>query len=247
MQTVNERPPATKALPHIAGPHSNKIIVGEWTVDTPERQHATVNTFVEIWRETAWPEGLLLASLLLSTDGKSVVNYAQWKSDEAYDAFVQTTRQSIAERVNRAVPNIRRQPPVDYRLYRSGVRDGAPVPGCVVLVSVEFDGPDQARQRRWIDAVFEAIEGDPDLPPGGISAHFHVSIDGTRVLNYAEWTDEKAHQDAIDRSGNGTIRSGGKWRDIQTFPGLRSSVVRRYSPGLTVLSPQAGGQDAAGA
>lgn len=31
--------------------------------------------------------------------------------------------------------------------------------------------------------------------PGSIAAHFHISTDGTRLFNYAEWTDAQAHID----------------------------------------------------
>jgi len=55
-----------------------------------------------------------------------------------------------------------------------------------------------------------------------------VSLDGTRVLNYAEWVDEASHHAALERSGIGAIGSGPKWRAVQTFPGLKGSRVVRY-------------------
>jgi hypothetical protein len=97
-----------------------------------------------------------------------------------------------------------------------------------VVVSVTFDGPDEARLRAWVDAVFDALAAEEDLHPGGISGHFHVSTDGTRVLNYAEWTSEEAHREALERSSRGAVGSGPRWREVQTFPGLTSSTVRRY-------------------
>ncbi len=49
------------------------------------------------------------------------------------------------------------------------------------------DRPDPARQRDWTDAVFEALGNDIRTSEGGIAGHVHVSTDGTRVLNDAEW------------------------------------------------------------
>jgi deazaflavin-dependent oxidoreductase (nitroreductase family) len=118
----------------------------------------------------------------------------------------------------------------EYRLYRSAVRENPPPTGCVVVVSVEFDGPDEQRQREWVDTVFEALESETDPPAGGISARFHLSTDGTRVLNFAEWTDEQAHRDALARSGQGTVGVSPGWRRVLEFPGVKASGFRRYLP-----------------
>jgi hypothetical protein len=219
-------------LPEIARPDVGTILVSEWKVGTDERQQALVEAFIAAFAapggSVPWPQGLLSVNLFLSTDGEIVLNYAQWTGEDAYHEFARTDRRELAERVDRAVPGIERSGPVDYRLYRSGVRHDAPVPGCVVIVSIEFDGADEQRQRRWVDTVFEALEAETELHPGGISGHFHISADGTRVLNYAEWTSEETHRDAIERSGQGSIGSGLKWRQVQNFPGLKSSGYKRY-------------------
>jgi Antibiotic biosynthesis monooxygenase len=104
----------------------------------------------------------------------------------------------------------------------------APNPGCLVLVEVEFAGADEARQRRWVDAVLDALDSETDPPTGGIAGHFHLSIDGTRAINYAEWVDEQAHRQAIEASGEGTVNRGPKWRLLRDFPGIKSSQVTRF-------------------
>ena len=111
------------------------------------------------------------------------------------------------------------------------------------MVSVEFDGPDEGRLRRWIDTVFEAIAAESSPPAGGLGAHFHVSLDGTRALNYAEWVDEASHIAALARSGIGAVGSGPKWRDVQTFPGLKGSRVTRYRVAGSLAPPVTPGQD----
>jgi hypothetical protein len=219
-------------LPEITRPDAGAILVSEWKVGTQERQHALVEAFVAAFAAPGegvpWPHGLLSVNLFLSTDGETVLNYAQWTGEDAYHEFARTHRRELAAQIDRAVPGIERSGPVNYRLYRSGVRRDAPVPGCVVIVSVEFDGPDEQRQKRWVDTVFEALEAETELHPGGISGHFHVSVDGARVLNYAEWTDENAHREAIERSGQESIGSGPKWREVRSFPGIKSSGYKRY-------------------
>ena len=148
------------------------------------------------------------------------MTYAQWTSEEAYSEFLRSTGPP---------PDIYRPEPVKYRLYRGGTREGPRrVPGCIVIVSVEFAGPDEQRQRRWVDTVFEALDAEPVLHPGGIAGYFHLSTDGTRVLNYAEWTSEEAHREALEDSGQGAIGPGPKWRLVKNFPGVISNGFKRY-------------------
>ncbi|MFF4596916.1 antibiotic biosynthesis monooxygenase [Amycolatopsis sp. NPDC001319] len=115
----------------------------------------------------------------------------------------------------------------EFHLYRSARRPDAPPAGCVVLVSVAFDSPDEARLKAWVDTIFEAL-ADSRPHPGGISAHFHLSADGTRVANYAEWVSEAAHLDALGETG--FVGSSPKFQVAQAFPGLVGSTVRRYRP-----------------
>ena len=215
-------------MPDITDTDCHIVLVSEWTVGTPERQRATADALVAVGERAPGPPGLLSNNFFASTDGETVLNYAQWTSREAYDEFVLIHRQLRVAQIDRAVPGIKRHGPVYYHLYRSLVREDPPTPGCVVIVSNEFEGPDAQRQRRWVDTVFEALEAEAELHPGGISGHFHTSMDGTRVLNYAEWTDEQAHCEALEMSGQGTIGRGPKWLDVKNFPGVLSNGFKRY-------------------
>lgn len=148
------------------------------------------------------PEGLLDVQRLEALDGGDVVTLSQWSGPAEVDGAVA------------------------YRRYRSaglGSTGDRPV-GCVVLVSAEFDRPGVAEE--WVDLVFEALASG-ESHPGGIGACFHVSTDGTRVLNYAEWTSAQAHQDALER-GNGSVGLGEAWRRVQSFTHLTGGEVRRH-------------------
>ncbi|MGH9673425.1 MAG: antibiotic biosynthesis monooxygenase [Bryobacteraceae bacterium] len=228
---------STGNLPDITRRDAGAIVVSEWVVGTRERQRAFVETFAASWEGDPRPDGLLSANLFASTDGRTVLLYGQWTSEEAYDEFARTQPKSRAIQINAAVPGIERRPAVNYRLYRSTApTGGGQVTGCVVIVNVEFDGPDE-HQQQWVDAVFEALEAEAALPPGGIAGHFHLSADGTRVLNYAEWTDEKAHIEALERNG-GSIGPGSKWQRVRTFPGMRSNGFKRYQLRWSFVPPQ---------
>ncbi|MGN9788026.1 nitroreductase family deazaflavin-dependent oxidoreductase [Nonomuraea sp. ZG12] len=186
--------------PQIARPDAGTVLVTE-------------SSSAAAWEGTPWPTGLLSVTEFAATDGGAVLTYTQWASGAADRAFV---------------AGLTGAEPVEYELYRSGEREDRPTPGCLVAVRVEFDGPDRERQRQWIDTVFQALASEAEPHPGGISGHFHVSADGTRVLNYAEWTDERAHRDAIASSGQGAVGGSADWRRVQRFPGVKNSQVRRY-------------------
>ncbi|OXM51944.1 antibiotic biosynthesis monooxygenase [Amycolatopsis alba] len=121
-----------------------------------------------------------------------------------------------------------------FRLYRGQRGEGTP--GCLVIVSVEFEGPDERRQRDWIDLVFEALDSEPARPEGGISGYFHVSTDGTRVLNYAEWTSAEAHLAALAAPGANGIGTTDAWKKVQAYPGMSGGSVKRYRPVFSAVA-----------
>ncbi|MEJ2852189.1 MULTISPECIES: antibiotic biosynthesis monooxygenase [unclassified Saccharothrix] len=144
------------------------------------------------------PAGLVAAHRLAGEDGDEVT-VAQFAGAAAREGFTA------------------------YRRYRSLSRSDR-APGCVVLVRVELE-PGTGAQ--WVDLVVAALAESADLPPGGISGHFHVSDDGSQVLNYAEWESASAHREAVERGG-GSVAVGTAWQRVHAFHGLKSSTVQRY-------------------
>ncbi|MEU9703402.1 antibiotic biosynthesis monooxygenase [Streptomyces sp. NPDC047981] len=224
------------ARPDLARPGVGLVLVSTWRVGTPERQRAAVDAIAKAWQSRDWPDlGLLSYSVYLGADGETLLHYSQWTDAEAYQEFVRTFRDDRNAEIDAAVPGIERV--VLHRFappYRSLPAQDARIPGCVVVVDVEFDAPDAARQRDWVDGVFEAMETDPAPVPGGISGHFHLSTDGTRVLNYAEWESEQAHIDALARPGDGVGSATPQWAKVQSYPGVVGGGVRRYAPALSL-------------
>ncbi|MET9435350.1 antibiotic biosynthesis monooxygenase [Streptomyces sp. NPDC006551] len=213
------------------------VAVSTWRVGTPERQRATVDAIARAWRSREWPHaGLLSYSVCTGTDGDTLLHHSQWTSEEAYQEFFRTFRDERNAEIDAAVPGIQRVALHRYAPpYRSAVlseESAAAVPGSVVTVEVEFDGPDTARQRAWVDAVFTAMADDVGTRParGGIAAHFHLSTDGSRVLNHAEWESEQAHVEWQAEYAPLTDA----WAAVHHFPGLSGSRVRRYTPALSL-------------
>jgi Antibiotic biosynthesis monooxygenase len=190
-------------LPDIDRPDVEVAVVHQHAVETSGQRQLAAATLAA-WDSGPWPEGLVSRTCYVSVDGQRVLTYEQWRAGDA----AQVPPDAIA-----------------FRLYRSGVRDDAPVPGCIVIVEVQTDGPETAR--KWVDAVFDALAAETTLHPGGISGHFHISLDGTRVLNYAEWLDEASHVEALGQAGS--IGRGPAWRRVQSMPGVENRGFRRYS------------------
>lgn len=229
----------TDAHPRFDRPDVLAPFFSTWRTGTPERQRQAVDAIARTWERRPWPaEDLRGYHVYTGHDGSTLLHHSQWANEQAYEAFVKTHRQERVDEIDTAVPGIERLALNRYRRYRSATRDdraAAVVPGCVVIVDVEFEGPDPDRQRAWVDAVFEALESEPDPRPGGISAHFHLGTDGTRVLNYAEWESAEAHLDALAAPGDGVGSATPQWERVQNWPGLKSSTVSRYDHALGLV------------
>jgi hypothetical protein len=99
-----------------------------------------------------------------------------------------------------------------------------------VVATFDVDGP--GRQRSIINAIADAlVDSLQDRHPGMLSANFHSSVDGSRVLNYAEWTSEAEHVAFLEGATRVTTL-----RISTTTPGVRPIGFTRYLPTWTVLA-----------
>ncbi|MFF2777976.1 antibiotic biosynthesis monooxygenase [Streptomyces sp. NPDC058052] len=223
------------ARPDLHRPGVGAVLVSTWRVGTPERQRAAVEAIRKAWESRDWPDlGLLGYSVLAGTDGETLLHYSQWTDQRAYDDFVRTYRDDRNAEIDAAVPGIER---VELRRYgpihRSTVHAGTgagELPGIVVVVEADFDGA--GHQEEWVESVFAALGEDAVTRPasGGISGRFHLSVDGVRVLNYAEWESERAHERWLADDAP----PSGAWARVHHHPALVGSRVRRYAPALSL-------------
>ena len=234
---MSSEPPTSDTLPRIDRPDAGLAVVMQWSTRDAGQQRTVMEIAVAASERTAWADALLSLSWFTGTDGRQILAYAQWTTETDYSEFGQAHNAAFGREIDE-LPGVAGTGPVNYRLYRSGVRDTV-TPGCIVAVTVEFDGPDHCRQKEWVDAVFDALASEAAPPSGGIGAHFHLSTDGTRVLNYALWTSEQAHRDAIERSGQGAVGLSPAWRRVQAFPGMKSGGAVRYRLQRSLSRPAA--------
>lgn len=63
-----------------------------------------------------------------------------------------------------------------------------------VITLVNVFTVDPANQQRLVDVLIEATEQVMRHIPGYVSANIHKSLDGTQVVNYAQWQSREAFE-----------------------------------------------------
>jgi hypothetical protein len=185
--------------PDIVRADSHMVLISKWRVDDPANQEATGDSAIGLWDHLEWPKGLLSHNVYLGTDGSSVLQYSQWTGEEAIDSFTEKHLQDRAQKAIDEVPGLERVEARKYRHYKSMYSDPSEwnrKPGCFIIVSFEADGPEW--QQRFVDTLIGKIENrENPHHPGSIASHFHHSMDGKRVVNYAEFVDEASHKEVV--------------------------------------------------
>lgn len=194
-------------------------IIESVAVPDRARQRRTADSLLAADRP--WNAGLLADSVLLATDGLGVLRYSQWRDEDAYAEAQSRFPAAIAPTTSGAARSVR------HRLYRSAVPDDLPAPGVVVVITFDTDGADVGR--RFVDALLDrhpVVRGA--APPEGMGSNdFHLAVDGTQVLNWAEFVDERAHQRVVDTA---LQPDDDVPRLIAETRGLTPRGFRRYLP-----------------
>jgi C-6 monooxygenase len=80
-----------------------------------------------------------------------------------------------------------------------------PDAGFVALVTIRLTRP-EARDE-LLDLLVREVEDWVRHRPGFLSANYHVSKDGSRLVNYAQWASEDAYRGSFrDNPGSGSLR-----------------------------------------
>ncbi|MFD7898764.1 antibiotic biosynthesis monooxygenase family protein [Streptomyces sp. NPDC059743] len=200
----------TRDMPDVRRGDAAGVFVSHWYVRDGAAGTAALQEVVARWSRSPRPPGALSLSTFVSTDDTTVLTYTQCDGPDAYRRYLETlTGVGVAA--------------VEYRVCRCVLLDTTSrVPGCVVVAMFDVDGPEC--QERIIGSIAQAVEETPvERHPGLLSANFHASEDGTRVLNYAEWTTEEAHLAFLAGATHVTTR-----RVTDDTPGVRPVGFKRY-------------------
>ncbi|MBE9042400.1 antibiotic biosynthesis monooxygenase [Oscillatoriales cyanobacterium LEGE 11467] len=167
----------------------------------PDRQTKLLETIAEFLETVKEQPGFISSSIHKSLDGVKVANYAQWQSVEDYEAFLNDAD------VQAKAAKLRTFSPPDahtYEIFISESKVGTPQiqTGEYVVHIAEFRMSPE-NQPAMVELAKEHVKPAMELPEL-ISATFHRSFDGTRVINYGHWRDSSAIEELRKQPGFGS-------------------------------------------
>lgn len=167
----------------------------------PKRQQQLIDAIVEFLETVKQQPGFVSANIHKSIDGVKVANYAQWRSQEYYNNFLNNAK------IQSKAAKLREFSPPDINVYEVVISEskvGIPQikPRQYLTHFAEFR-MQPANQPRMIELAQENVNKAMELP-GLISANFHRSLDGTRVINYGQWLDRESIENLKKQPGFGS-------------------------------------------
>ncbi|CAM5538394.1 antibiotic biosynthesis monooxygenase [Streptomyces abikoensis] len=219
-------------FPDITRPDAGVALVSTRHAGSPQAQRAAAEATFAAWRARPLPAGLLSLSFYAGTDGAAVMAYAQWTDRAASLRHAAAHGPVMIHGVGESPADLERSEPLVFRRYRTigPGRSATAVPACIATPLFDVDGPE--RQRTIIDTL---LDGPLSRPlPGLVAAHFHFSTDGTRILNYAEWTSEELHERSLHSA---TLQEAGA--TTRATPGVRGVGCPRYRLLWSLAAPAA--------
>ncbi|WP_335937272.1 putative quinol monooxygenase [Streptomyces sp. PTD5-9] len=92
------------------------MVIATFDVDDAGRQDAVIGSLVDALRAhpAGRPPGMLSANFHASVDATRVLNYAEWTSDEAHLAFLDSTARDATMRASGGIPGVR---PIGFQRY----------------------------------------------------------------------------------------------------------------------------------
>ncbi|MEU9865388.1 hypothetical protein AB0D99_31420 [Streptomyces sp. NPDC047971] len=80
-------PVETDDFPALGRPDAGLVLIAEWYTDSAERQRLVMDTVMDAWARAELPEAFLSRHCLMGSDGRTILNYAQWTDSAAHYAF----------------------------------------------------------------------------------------------------------------------------------------------------------------
>ena len=174
------------------------------------QQTAVVEKVRELFAIARQQSGFVSANLHRSLDGAKVANYAQWENMESLEGFRRLPEvQALIAPLQKFVEEM------DSHLFEivaSESKVGTPEinPYEYFVHFAEFRMPPE-NQPRMVELAKEHVGPAMSLD-GLLSATFHRSLDGERVINYGQWENEEAISKLTQRPGFGS--EDGYWTGL---------------------------------
>ncbi|MFE0379987.1 antibiotic biosynthesis monooxygenase [Streptomyces inhibens] len=217
-------------FPDIRRDDAGTVLISPWIVPDASFQRPAADSVLAEWEHRQRPDAMLSLTAFLSTDGSHVLHYAQWTDDDAHREWGRTRRPAVVGRIDAAIPGIRRPGLVRYRRYRSYVPQRPVGRRPALLVTPAFATAGADAQRALADTVVDLLTREQ--VPGLLGAHFHLSQDGERVLNVAEWTDTSAWREFVDRGASARLRAAvDALKGVTPAPAVPAEPATATDPG----------------
>lgn len=178
---------------------NNKLttVIILFTVE-PSQQDELITAIKEFLETVKTQPGFISANLHKSIDGVKVANYAQWASMAEFEAF-----RNNAEVQKKAEKLFTFDSPDShiYEIVASESKVSTPQikEAEYVVHFAEFTMKPE-NQPKMVELAKKHVKPAMEQP-GLISATFHRSLDGTRVINYGQWENEEAIAELVKKPG----------------------------------------------
>lgn len=173
------------------------------------QQTVVLETVKQLFEIAKQQPGFVSANLHRSLDEFKVANYAQWEDEAALESFKQLPEVlALVSSLQNSIEEM------DSHLYEIIVSESKGPPEINVtpyfVHFAEFRMPAE-NQPRMVELAKEHL-GPAMSQEGLVSATFHRSLDGERVINYGQWENAKAISKLTQKPGFG--REDGYWKDL---------------------------------
>ena len=164
----------------------------------PEQQQELIKTIQEFLITVKTQPGFVSANLHKSTDGLKVANYAQWRTQKDFEAF--RNNQEVQAKAEKLFTFDDPDSHV-YEIVASESKAGTPTieVGKYYAHFAEFTMKPE-NQPKMVELAKEHVK--PAMKQAGlVSATFHRSLDGEKVINYGHWENLEAITELVKKPG----------------------------------------------
>lgn len=149
----------------------------------PTRQQELIDTIIEFLEVVKQQPGFVSSSIHKSIDGVRVMNYAQWQSQQDYEAFIHNAQvQAKGAKLSQFQIHESHQYEVVVSLPDDATLKIAKG-GLIHLAEFRVKSENQLRlvelEREYLPLGLQN--------PGLMSGNFHRSLDGVHNVNYGQW------------------------------------------------------------
>lgn len=179
-------------MPTITRDKKLTIVISFFNVDK-KNQAALINAQIKNSQKIMEKKGFVSVNLHKSYDDLSVVNYSQWSTYNSYNE-VTNVRNFDDPQIGEKIFEIADEDSNIYELVFSTGSNPATISKNATFITVinkfSVEPNNQNMLLKYLDNLRMVVE----KLTGFISANVHKSIDGTRVVSYAQWKSKENYQ-----------------------------------------------------